>query len=422
MDEGNIQESVKAITSLWRETGKNVGAEETRKWIQPHVNAITKIMGNKDAVEMLKKITAEAFPDGEWQAAVALNQIVFLGKIDKNPDKTAEILKKFYDVWNRQPLNLSPLLVEWRKQSIGSNLGPEIILETLNYDPSKQSYFDPQISGSGVDFFMNMYKDEMGVDVDALSEAVSKIIGDDLVGEFFRLVDIDAPLPPEEFVKRVEKGVDVLATAKEQGLDVRRIFRKWDELANAGGERMKFLAAAVKAVAEEAVRERFWEGFMERAKKLKVPVIDDEPDVTELISVLHSMGLVTIRGGEIEFGKEFDTLMENTLEILMKLSPSAIYTSTDLAEAMLKILRAGGSKESVVKASSMLATLDVDTLRRAMSEDMLSAVISAVDEIVAGGGVKDDEIVTALRAVLPDANPENIKQLLINKIHEIKER
>ncbi|HID09007.1 TPA: hypothetical protein EYP13_02145, partial [Candidatus Micrarchaeota archaeon] len=214
MAEKIIQDSVKVLTAIWNEQEKKVCAEEIRKWIQPHVPQISELLSRKETVELIKKISVDAFPEGEWQGAVALNQIIFLGRLTDNPEKAEEILKKFHEVWNRQPLNLSALLVEWRRRTIGSKLDPEIILDTLGYDPSKQSYFDPEISGDGTEFFMNMYKDEFGIDVDALSDSAARIVGEELIRDFFRLVDIDMPVDPEMFVKRVERAVEILGTAK----------------------------------------------------------------------------------------------------------------------------------------------------------------------------------------------------------------
>ncbi len=114
--------------------------------------------------------------------------------------------------------------------------------------------------------------------------------------------------------------------------------------------------------------------------------------------------------------------MSGALDILMKLSPSAMYTATDLVNAMLRILDAAESKESAVRAANMLAALDVKTLSKVISDDLLPTVINTVQEIVKSGGVKDEEIIAALRAVLPESEPDNLKQMLINKIHEIKER
>ncbi|MDN5358368.1 MAG: hypothetical protein PWP76_211, partial [Candidatus Diapherotrites archaeon] len=213
MGNGNIQDAVKFLTGIWRDAGKNVSAEETRKWIQPHVETVSRIMADKDAAATLGKIVADVFPDGNWQSAVALNQILFLGRLNERPEKAKDILAKFYEVWNKQPLNLSAFLVEWRKQTVGSNLDPEIILNTIEYDASKQSYFDPDLSKTGADFFTNMYKEELGVDINALADAAARIVGEEHVEDFFRLVDIDAPMAPEEFVKRVEKAIDVLAAA-----------------------------------------------------------------------------------------------------------------------------------------------------------------------------------------------------------------
>jgi len=424
MAEGRtIQDAVKTLADMWKEQDKKVCAEEIRQWVQPHVPHIFELLSQKDVAGLLEKISADAFPEGSWQSAVALNQILFLAQTAR-PEGAEEVLKKFYEVWNKQPLNLSALLVEWRKATTKSKLSPEIILETINYDPSKQSYFDPDISGDGAEFFMNMYKNEFDLDVDALSDRVAGVVGNGLLREFFRLVDVDRPMEPEEFVGRVEKALDILNTAKEQGLDVKAVFKKWDELADAGGERLEKLPLAVKAVAEEAVRERFWKAMLDRAKKLKLPVIESKVNVAELLATMHALGFVKIGDKNVEFEKDVDEILSHTLEILLKANPSALYTTSDIAEMMLMILKESKDRKTAVAAAEVMAALDVPTLKKILDAGMVGHLVAVVEKTLLQGLVKKEELVEALRETVAENGGERdgFMHSIMNRLHKIKER
>jgi hypothetical protein len=334
-----------------------------------------------------------------------------------------ELLKKLLEVWQKQPLNLSALLMKWRLTAQGSNLGPEIILDTISYDPSEQSLFDPDTSAKPLDFFMNMYKIYYGIDVDTLYDSVSKVL-DKYTDEFFRLVDVDKPMEADAFVERVEKALDTITAAKEQGLDVKKIFAEWDRLADEGGERLEKLPAAIKSVAEAAVREKFWNEAMKRLSHLKVPIIEEKVDVSALMGTLHTLGLIQISGNDVKIDDDFDMMADTALSILLKTRPSAMYTSKDVLDIIYSIILANaGSKKQIEFGCRTLGLLNVAATKKLLSDGNAAAKFwSIVKDVMKKGGTTPEELANAVNIVVSE-NPEetDLEKRVLEKIRELKE-
>ncbi|NPA76866.1 MAG: hypothetical protein GXN93_03885, partial [Candidatus Diapherotrites archaeon] len=246
----DFQEAIRTLTLALSKAGKGSNPEEVRKWMQPHAQVLPALVKSGKDKNPLDAVITDVLPEGEWQGTIALNQILYLIRAEEyGPDRAKELLKKVVEVWQRQPLNLSAMLIRWRMIGESAKLDPEVILDTITYDASEQSLFDPETSEKPLDYFMNMYRIYYELDVDTIYDSAEKIVGKH-ADEFFRLVDVDKPMDPDAFVRRVEKALDMLAAAKEQGIDLKKVFVEWDRLADEGGERVEKLPAAIKAVAE----------------------------------------------------------------------------------------------------------------------------------------------------------------------------
>ena len=419
-----IGEVVRAVARLWIDAGKNVSAEELRKWMQPHVETLDAVLGDKSSVELLKKLVTDAFPDGEWQGPVALNQIIYIGKLGEDPSRAKDLLSAFLSVWEKQPVNLSAIIVAWRKEVIRSRVDPLVVLETLSFDPSRPSYFSPEMSARSEDFFLNVLKDEMGVDVDELTDAVEKIVGSEHVGTFFRLVDVDAPLAPEAFVERVERAVEVLAAAKEQGVDVSEILKKWDELADQGGERFEKLAEAVKLVGTKAVVDDFRKRLADACAREKIPIISSgKEDVSNLLAKLHSLGLVQIRGKEVVLEKDVSTLIQGAFEALVKASPAAVYVLDDIVKVLQLITDGAETKAGAVALAKLLIAADVDTVKTLLANGEILRATAQVLESSVKSGIAPEDVAKAVKLVLKEGAPkaDAFIQVVYEKLRKVKE-
>jgi len=227
----DFQEAIRTLTLALSKAGKGSNPEEVRKWMQPHAQVLPALVKSGKDKNPLDAVITDVLPEGEWQGTIALNQILYLIRAEEyGPDRAKELLKKVVEVWQRQPLNLSAMLIRWRMIGESAKLDPEVILDTITYDASEQSLFDPETSEKPLDYFMNMYRIYYELDVDTIYDSAEKIVGKH-ADEFFRLVDVDKPMDPDAFVRRVEKALDMLAAAKEQGIDLKKVFVEWDRLA-----------------------------------------------------------------------------------------------------------------------------------------------------------------------------------------------
>ena len=421
----DFQEAIRTLTIALSKAGKGGNPEDVRKWMQPHAKILPQLLTKGKDKSPIDAVITEVLPEGDWQGTIALNQILYLIRAEEyGPDRAKELLHKVVEVWQKQPLNLSALLAKWRMIGENANLDPEVILDTITYDASEQSLFDPDTSQKPLDYFMNLYKMYYDIDVDTLYDSAQKIL-EKYTDEFFRLVDIDKPMDPEEFVKRVEKALDMIAAAKEQGIELKKVFSEWDRLADEGGERLEKLPAAIKAVAEEAVREKFWVEALARLNKLKVPVIEEKTDITGLLGKLHTMGIVQISGNEIKLGQEFDEMANVAVSILLKTSPSAMYTSKDVIDTIdALILSRISDKRILAYGLKALEKLNVLATKRLLEEkELVETFWKVVADTYRKGGIAPEELAEALNETLKDEHvgAENLEKEILNKIREIKE-
>ncbi|MDN5358801.1 MAG: hypothetical protein PWP76_644, partial [Candidatus Diapherotrites archaeon] len=175
----------------------------------------------------------------------------------------------------------------------------------------------------------------------------------------------------------------------------------WDELADQGGERMVKLAAAVKAVAERAVRERFWESVSKLLESNGVRVFDGEvPDDT--IGAFYYLGMADISADTVDLS-EAETFIENLATLLRNARAIPMYSIGEVAEIIRKMnIEKMDSRADLEFASSVLAQLD----RRAakifvesdVGEEVVEAILRARKE-----GVDEEKIVEAVNEVLLEA-------------------
>ena len=382
---------IPVVTKVYKflsERERKAETNEVRKWIQPLLKDIKDI----DAllsIEELDRLVRDALPEGPWQSAVAFSQTLLLVDSLENLDEVKKRLEMLLNVWNEKSVNYSALLTELRKRVLSLGKPEASIIETLDYDPNKPSYFSSDYSESGVDFFLNYLRFEEGVDVDGLVEPLKKLLEKDQnVEEFLRLCGIDELVQAGEFLERVERAVDVFVKAKEQGLDLEEILRKWDELANGGGSRFGYLEEAVKAVADEEVGRKFWEEVERVLGEKDIPVISlGYHEDRETPRVMISLGLASFDGGKVTLSEEFLKGLESAFEVVKKLNPSAIYSMGDI----LKVIREVGlEKVSSAKEFQLrleiLAKLSPSSLRFIFSDPkILDAYREAVRKTVLRG-------------------------------------
>ncbi len=385
----------KLAEELWKR-GVDVSLSDLRRW------SLRGVDNPEEIADLLARIKEKTGAD--WFTVVTLNQVQHMFE---NDDECRDYIAKLV----QSEAHPAAAIVTWRREPIS----PYAVIYRKVDAPK---YFES--SESPIEFFENFYRYEGGIDFDGLSEKLKNVLDERLIDEFFRLVDIDAPLPPEEFVKRVEKGVDVLATAKEQGLDVRRIFRKWDELANAGGERMKFLAAAVKAVAEEAVRERFWEEIAKILNENGVKVFDGEvPEDT--IGSFYYLGMVDIHGKDIDVA-DAEKFLANVAAFLRNARAIPMYNISEIANAFEKMgIRSFESKEDAEFVADVLAEMDRRAAKVFLESDVSDAVIDAVLR-ARNEGIDEEAVASAVNEALIEvyqgsiAGKEEVAQFLEKKL------
>ncbi|NPA86430.1 MAG: hypothetical protein GXO00_00255, partial [Candidatus Diapherotrites archaeon] len=169
------------VTKVYRflsERGRSADIEEVRKWIQPLVGEIKDV----DAIlslEEMDRLVRDAFPEGSWQPAVALSQTLMLVDSLDDPSELRERLAALLKVWEKTAINYSALLTELRRRVLRLGRPDRSIIETLDYDPNKPSFFSSEYSENGVDFFLNYLKFEEGVDVEGFLEPLKKLLEKD---------------------------------------------------------------------------------------------------------------------------------------------------------------------------------------------------------------------------------------------------
>gem|GEM_PF-7011597 len=178
-------------------------------------------------------------------------------------------------------------------------------------------------------------------------------------------------------------------------------------------------------MAEDAVREKFWAEAMKRLGKLKVPIIEEKTDITGLLGKLHNMGIVQISGNEVKLGQEFDDMANVAVSILLKTSPSAIYTSKDVISTIdALILSQISDKKVLAYGLKVLERLNVLATKRLLNEkDLVEQFWNIAADIYKKGGIAPEELAEAMNDTLKNehASAENIEKEILSKIREIKE-
>jgi len=164
-------------------------------------------------------------------------------------------------------------------------------------------------------------------------------------------------MDPDDFVKRVEKALDMIAAAKEQGIELKKVFAEWDKLADEGGERLEKLPAAIKLVAEDAVREKFWKSIEEKLVDAGVKVFDGEiPD--GILETAYYLGLADINGNDVSIDS-MERVVENAARVLKNARPIPMYKISEVADVLVRIgLRKVSSAEELEYVSEVIAGLE----------------------------------------------------------------
>ncbi len=338
-DASDFRQALGRILAAWWKAGGHVSAEEVRKYMQPFAEKVVLFESQGMAgSDVFRTLVSDVFPDGPWQGAVALNQLFYLAEAEnaESWQEMEERLKKFLEKWNQNPINLSALLVAWRVKSVEAGGHPLDILDAVEFDPSRESYFDPEKSAGGAEFFLHILRNDYGVDVDPLLASIKEALGGErYVGEFLRLVDVDLPMGPDEFVRRVEQAVNVILKAREQGLSVGRIVEVWDALADGGGERLERLADAVRVVAEEEVRRRFWEEVRKAFEENGVHVFPDTP-VDDIMEKAYYAGLIDIVDGNVTLTGLRDIISRLSM-LLRTVRPIPMFRTREVEDALQRV-------------------------------------------------------------------------------------
>ena len=401
------------------ERGRKVDVEEVRKWFQILFPALENNIDEVLGMEEVQRL-AESFPEGSWQSVVALSQTLLLLGAEEGTDVLKRRLGLLLAVWEANPVNYSSLLSELRKQVIAFGKPDDSIVEAVVSDPSKPSYFSSDVSERAVDFFLNYLKFEEGVDVDGLVEPLRKLLGkDDLVGEFLRLCDIDGMGKVEEFMERVEKGVDVLIKAKDQGLDLEDVLKRWDELANGGGERFVYLEKAVKEVADEEVSRKFWEAVEKAFEEEDIPVLSFKHHRDKkLLDALISLGLVEVEPEEIKLTDDLLEMLKGGVHVLKKVSPSTLYSLGDVVSLLNKFVLDAKTGQEAYKRIRILSELSPATLKLILSDERY---ITALKDLIAKTvmrGFDEGRFVSSVEEALKEGpTPANFTSLVIDNVH-----
>ena len=317
---------MKACKGLW-EAGFDVSVEDCRKWLNFDVEL-------RGIEEFLPK-------EPSWKPIVILNQVL---QATSDEDVVRRLLEKYREA----PFRMVVYLRKYFPKAKDTEL-------VLSLPVEKDPDFVNTTKGI-VDFFLNYLRFEEGVDVDGLVEPLKKLLEKDQnVEEFLRLCGIDELVQAGEFLERVERAVDVFVKAKEQGLDLEEILRKWDELANGGGSRFGYLEEAVKAVADEEVGRKFWEE-VERVlgeKGIKVSGTGDP----RLAYRLFYLELVNL-DEKVDLTPMSDVL-EDLSTFFKKIRPIPLFTAEDIEKTFEMIgVNDASTGEEVKRTAKVLSLLD----------------------------------------------------------------
>ncbi len=397
-------EWIPVVTKTYRlllSKGRNVEIEEVRKWFQPLMPGLGDRIDDLLSLESLNKLIEDALPEGPWQPAVALSQTLLLlgvpGIDIEELDRRIGLLLK---VWDENPVNYSALLSELRRRTISLGKPDGSIVETLTFDPQKPSYFSSEYSESGTDFFLNYLRFDEGIDVDALLDPLRKLLEKDpLVEDFLRLTGIDLLLKPSDFVSRIDRAVDIFLKAKEQGLDPEKILKKWDELANNGGDRFVYLEEAVKRVASEEINSSFWKAVKEALSEKGIKVSGTGGAVA---GDLFYLNLINIEGTSVDVSPMKDVL-DDLSSYLRQVRPIAFFTAEEI-EKVLRSIGVGKTVDAdiVKKNARILASLDRFSSTYVFDNDV------PIFEIVNHSEEPPEEVAKRVSSAIKEAHTEGL--------------
>ena len=377
----------KLAEAFWKR-GINVSTRELRKWLAPFKNPY---MGDPERIaEAMESIATKT--GKEWSVTVVLNQIHYM--FDNEQDAM-----DFLDRLAKEDAHPLAVMATWRKERVA----PSVAILKKGDSPK---YIDS--TESTVEFFKNCYRYDLGVDIDAITERIKAVAENEkYTDEFFRLVDIDKPMDPEDFVKRVDKALDMIAAAKEQGIELKKVFTEWDRLADEGGERLEKLPAAIKAVAEEAVREKFWKSIEEKLVDAGVKVFDGE--VPEgILETAYYLGLADIDGSDVSIDA-MERIVENVARVLKNARPIPMYKISEVADVLVKMgLKKVSSAEELEYVSDAIAGLDRMGAKMFIESEVWEPLVDTCIRAYREGNKDPTELTTAINDALREVFLGNI--------------
>ncbi len=377
----------KLAEAFWKR-GINVSTRELRKWLAPFKNPY---LGDPERIaEDMEAIATKTGKD--WSVIVTLNQIHHM--FDNEQDAM-----DFLDRMAKEDAHPLAVIATWRKEGVA----PSVAILKKGDSPK---YIDS--TESTVEFFKNCYRYDMGIDIDAMTERIKAVTDNEkYTDEFFRLVDVDKPVDPEEFVERVEKALDMLLAAKEQGIELKKVFTEWDRLADEGGERLEKLPAAIKLVAENAVREKFWKSIEEKLVDAGIRVFDGElPD--GILETAYYLGLADINGNDVSIDS-MERIVENAARVLKNARPIPMYKISEVADVLVKVgLRKVSSAEELEYISEVIAGLDRMGAKMFLESEVWEPITDTCIRAYREGNKDPSELVTAINDALREVFLGNI--------------
>ncbi len=370
---------------LWRR-GIDISLRELRKWAHPVEKAV-------DWADVLQ-LAWEEENKRAWAPIVLLNQL-------QKMFETEEDALRFIGAAIDNNVPLIPLVISWRAE----NVDPQMLLAK---PMSRPKYLDAV--STPVDFFLAVYKYEHGADVEEILEKVRTTLGERYVNDFLRLVDIDMPLEPEAFVKRVEEAINVILKAREQGLDVGKILEVWDGMAE-GGERLEKLADAVRAVAEEEVRKKFWEEVRNAFSELGIQVFPDEA-TNNLFTKAYYSELIDVNNGKVDISG-LKEVIQRVAPLLKKIRPIPLYRTKEIENILERVGVGSTNPLDIISVLEKLPRLPlnvffetelwsyvVEGIRKAKDDPNLPERLATVLRDIAEGNIERGDDV--IRMLVPD--------------------
>ncbi|NPA76205.1 MAG: hypothetical protein GXN93_00415 [Candidatus Diapherotrites archaeon] len=170
---------------------------------------------------------------------------------------------------------------------------------------------------------------------------------------------------------------------------------------------MEKLPAAIKAVAEEAVREKFWKSVEEKMSENGVKVFDgDIPD--DILETAYYLGLADIDGSEVSIDR-MERIVENVARVLKSARPIPMYKITEIAEAIKKIgLNKASSAEELEYISDVIAGLDRMGAKMFLESEVWEPIVDTCIRAYREGNKEPGELAIAVNDALREVFLGNI--------------